>query len=58
MNAERIHAGIALALNQMAERGWHVELCLLQPDVTEPRQAPLSRSTRALRTAPMPLPAG
>jgi hypothetical protein len=34
MNAERIHAGIALALKQMAELGWHVELCLLQPDET------------------------
>jgi hypothetical protein len=34
MNAERIHAGIALALKQMGERGWHVELCLLQPDET------------------------
>jgi hypothetical protein len=34
MNAERIHAGIALALKQMAERGWHVDLCLLQPDET------------------------
>jgi hypothetical protein len=34
MNAERIHAGIALVLKQTAERGWHVELCLLQPDET------------------------
>jgi hypothetical protein len=34
MNAERIHAGIALALKQMAERGWRVDLCLLQPDET------------------------
>jgi hypothetical protein len=34
MNAERIHSGIALALKQMAERGWHVDLCLLQPDET------------------------
>jgi hypothetical protein len=34
MNAERIHAGIALALKQMAERGWHTDLCLLQPDET------------------------
>jgi hypothetical protein len=34
MNAERIHAGIALAMKQMAERGWHVDLCLLQPDET------------------------
>ena len=29
MNAERIHAGITLALKQMAERGWHADLCLL-----------------------------
>lgn len=34
MNAEKVHAGIALALKQMAERGWHVDLCLLQPDET------------------------
>src|SRR5580700_4927333 len=34
MNAERIHAGIALALKQMAERGWHADLCLLRPDET------------------------
>jgi hypothetical protein len=26
MNAERVHAGIALALKQMAERGWHADL--------------------------------
>jgi hypothetical protein len=32
--AEKIHAGIALALKQMAERGWHADLCLLQPDET------------------------
>ena len=30
-NAERIHAGVALALKQMAERGWHADLCLLRP---------------------------
>ena len=30
MNAERIHAGIAVALKQMAERGWHGDLCLLR----------------------------
>jgi hypothetical protein len=34
MNAEKIHAGVAVALKQMAERGWHVDLCLLQPDET------------------------
>jgi hypothetical protein len=37
MNAERIHAGIALALKQMTERGWHVDLCLLQPNETAGR---------------------
>ena len=34
MNAERINAGIALALKQMAQRGWHADLCLLRPDET------------------------
>ena len=34
MNAERIHAGITLALKQMAERGWHADPCLLRPDET------------------------
>jgi hypothetical protein len=34
MNAERIHAGITLALKQMTERGWHADLCLLRPDET------------------------
>ena len=34
ITAEKIHAGIALALRQMAERGWSVELCLIQPDET------------------------
>jgi hypothetical protein len=34
MNAEKIHAGLAIAKKQMAERGWQVDLCLLQPDET------------------------
>jgi hypothetical protein len=32
MNIEKINAGIALAVKQMAERGWRADLCLLQPD--------------------------
>ena len=32
--AEKIHAGITLALKQMAERGWCADLCLIQPDET------------------------
>jgi hypothetical protein len=33
-NAEKIHAGIAVALKQMTERGWHADLCLVRPDAT------------------------
>jgi hypothetical protein len=32
--AEKIHAGIALALKQMADRGWRADLCLIQPNET------------------------
>ena len=31
-NAEKIHAGIAVAMKQMAERGWQADLCLVRPD--------------------------
>lgn len=34
MNAEKIHAGIALAMKQFAERGWQADLCLFPPDET------------------------
>ncbi len=34
MNAEKIHASIAVAMKQMTERGWCADLCLLQPDET------------------------
>jgi hypothetical protein len=33
-NAEKIHAGIAVAMRQMTERGWHADLCLIRPDKT------------------------
>jgi hypothetical protein len=33
-NAEKIHAGIAISLRQMADRGWHADLCLVRPDDT------------------------
>jgi hypothetical protein len=35
-DAEKIHAGIAVALRQMTERGWHADLCLIRPDGTAP----------------------
>ena len=31
-NAEKINAGIAIAMAIMAERGWQVDLCLIPPD--------------------------
>ncbi len=34
LDAEKIHAGIAIAMQQMAERGWHADLCLIEPDET------------------------
>jgi hypothetical protein len=30
-NAKKIHAGIAIAMAKMAERGWHADLCLIPP---------------------------
>ena len=32
MNAEKIHAGIAIAMQAMADRGWRADLCLVRPD--------------------------
>jgi hypothetical protein len=34
LSAEKIRAGIEIALAQMAERGWKVDLCLVPPDET------------------------
>jgi hypothetical protein len=34
MNAEKIRAGIALALKQMTDRGWEGDVCLIRPDET------------------------
>lgn len=34
MNVEKIRAGIAIALKQMADRGWESDLCLIRPDET------------------------
>jgi hypothetical protein len=34
MTAEKIHAGIQLALTDMAGRGWQAESCLINPDET------------------------
>ena len=34
MNAEKIHAGIKLALADIAGKGWHPEVCFIKPDET------------------------
>jgi len=34
MTAEKIHAGVKLALADMAGRGWHAESCFIRPDET------------------------
>ena len=34
LTAEKIHAGIAAAMKQFAERGWEADLGLIQPDET------------------------
>ena len=33
MTAEKIHAGIKLALTDFAERGWHPENCFINPTI-------------------------
>ena len=34
MNADKIHAGVKVALADMAERGWQAENCFINPDET------------------------
>jgi hypothetical protein len=34
MTAEKIHAAIAVALKQFAERGWEADVCYIRPDDT------------------------
>ncbi len=33
-NAEKIHAGIAVAAAKIAERGWQGDMCMIPPDET------------------------
>jgi len=32
MTAEKVHAGIAVAMKQFAERGWEADVALIRPD--------------------------
>lgn len=35
-DAAKINAGIAIGMKQMADRGWHADLCLVRPDDSAP----------------------
>ena len=34
MTAEKVHASIAVAMKQFAERGWEADVCLIRPNET------------------------
>ena len=34
MTAEKVHASIAVAMKQFAERGWEADVCFIRPDQT------------------------
>src|SRR4029077_15488606 len=34
MSAEKVHAGIAVAMKGFAERGWEADVCFIRPDET------------------------
>jgi hypothetical protein len=34
MSIEKVHAGIAVAVKQFAERGWESDVCYIRPDET------------------------
>lgn len=34
MTAEKVYAGVDLALKQMADRGWEADVCYIRPDET------------------------
>jgi hypothetical protein len=33
-NAQKIHAGLAIAMTKISERGWQADLCMIRPDDT------------------------
>jgi hypothetical protein len=34
MTVEKVHAGVAVAMQRFAARGWEADVCLIQPDAT------------------------
>jgi hypothetical protein len=45
--AEKIHAGIGLAMTQMADRGWHADLCLIYPNESAGAEVEQTLAARA-----------
>ncbi len=46
-DAAKIHAGIAVGMQQMADRGWHADLCLVRPDESATEALKLQLATTA-----------
>ena len=47
LDAEKIHAGIALGMKHLTERGWHADLCLVAPDETATETLELQLAARS-----------
>lgn len=48
MTAEKIRAGVALALKQMTDRGWQGDVCYIRPDGTAEETGETSLGFRKL----------
>ena len=46
-DAARIHAGIAVGMRQMADRGWQADLCLVRPDESATQELELQLARTA-----------
>jgi hypothetical protein len=44
-DAEKIHAGIAVGMDHLAERGWQADLCLVHPDESATEMLELQLTT-------------
>jgi hypothetical protein len=46
-DAEKIHAGIAVGMEHLAERGWQADLCLVPPDESATEMLELQLATHS-----------
>ena len=47
MTAPKIHAGVRVALEQMAGRGWEVDVCFIRPDQTAGHEVERQLATKS-----------